>query len=51
LDKREERKLVTAGWFAIIYLFLQFLRQAAASAKPFVALSLPQKAEETLCVF
>jgi len=26
-------------------------RQAAASAKPFVALSLPQEAEETLCVF
>jgi hypothetical protein len=37
--------------FGMIGAFCGSSRQAVDSAKPFVALSLPQKAEETLCVF
>jgi hypothetical protein len=37
--------------FGMMAGFCSSSRQAVDSAKPFVALSLPQKAEEILCVF
>jgi hypothetical protein len=46
-----EPKVILVNAFAMMAAFRSSSRQAADSATPFVALSLPQKAEETLCVF
>lgn len=43
--------VILAGAFGMIWVLCSSSRQAAVGARPFVALSLPQKAEEISCVF
>jgi hypothetical protein len=47
----EAGTVISANASVMIAAFCSSSRQAVDSAKPFVALSLPQKAEETSCVF
>ena len=50
-NKAKNQIVISAGAFGMIGVFRSSSRQAAGSARPLVTLSLPQKAEESLCVF